>query len=253
MTERSSRDALGAAPHPQVVHHQPSRSRWAAVAVLAMLAVAVAFVAVETGSAARSLQAGATVTQTSTETVAAFGTLGARGAVVLVATEDLGYSPVSILTTPGTLAWPVGDVDLAAEFAAGADRDSWLWVLAKTGVVRRIDYLLPQTTFERRVAEGRAQGLPGIARDGRSVLANDEGYLRYIAAEPRRLDTPLVVVVDASYFRTGTPAELATRLQQLDLVPTAVVLYRATEDTSVPEAARVALDGAIPGLEQVRP
>ncbi len=244
---RIGRHEDSVAPAAVRAHAQLSE-RWVTVAFIGTALLASFFLAEQSGVSARRSDTAAVVTQTATETVAALESLNARGAVALVVTEDLGYSPVAIETSPGALAWPAPEIDLRTLYRAGADRDSWLWVLAKTGVVRRIDYLVPPAELRRKIDEGRALGYPGIARDGHSILANDEGFVRYIASAPRHQDAPLVVIVDASYFRSGVAAELATRLQQVDVVPTAVVLYRATEDTSVPDAARRALDGAAAGF-----
>lgn len=118
---------------------------------------------------------------TSGEVDAALRSRGVHGAAMVVATSQLGYAPVSIVTTPSLLDWPVARTDLSRYFVQRTSRASWVWVLARTGVARTVIYLLPSASLSRFVSEGRRLGYPGISDDGRSIVANDEGYLRTIS------------------------------------------------------------------------
>ncbi len=201
------------------------------------------------GGASRFVEADTRQVSTSRGLVDATDDLRARGVVVLGASAHLGYTPVELKTPPNALKWPIEERDLNAYFRAGVSRDSWVWVLAKTGVARRIDYLMPEAEYARRVAEGRAKGFPGISADGTSILANDEGYLRHISDRISREGGPLLLVVDASYFDFATPDELFARLSELSTLPTAVVMNAAKDDPNVSDAARATLEALRPRLE----
>lgn len=100
---------------------------------------------------------------------------------------------------------------------------------------------MPSSEFTHRVEDGRKQGYPGIASDGLSVVANDEGYVRYISDRVRAQDDPLVLIIDASYFVSGTVDELVARLAESGVRPQLIILNAATDDPSVTPEARTAL------------
>lgn len=230
----------------------PSRSIHVRALLLSAISVStLAFVIVtahSVGRSSRALPARTVVVETGAELVAEAVEAETNGAVLLVASADLGYLPVMIPTPAEIMKWPVKKLDLNTFYRDESDRDSWAWVLAKTGLVRRIDYLLSESELRRKVVEGREMGFPGIADDARSISADDDGFRRYMASEPAALDEPLLLVVDASYFESGTQSELMDDLEGIDVRPRALIVYRALDDTSVPDAARAALDAATPAL-----
>ncbi len=224
-----------------------------AIIFTALVAAALLVAALSLGSwgtSRRTLASGQTATVTSSaELLAAFDSLGAHGVAVLAATEDLGYTPVEIATPQVALQWPVAPSDLKTYFRESIARSSWSWVLVRTGAARSLDYVLPSRHFKARVEEGREKGFPGIAPDGSSIRANDEGFVRTISDRVGSQGSPLVLVVDASYFRTGTAEELMAALKRAGVRPDAVVINTATDATDVDDAARAALEQAAPELE----
>lgn len=185
----------------------------------------------------------------SRELVDALAATGTRGVVVLSATADLGYSPVQLASPSDLLRWPIETRDLREHYTAGVSRVSWGWVLAKTGIARRIDYLMPSAAYRVRVDEGRSMGFPGISADGTHIVANDEGYLRFISDRTSPSADSYVLIVDASYFQEGTAVELSARLAELPVPPRAVVTNAAQDDPEVSAGARAALDELRPRLE----
>jgi len=216
--------------------------------VVALLLAVVILSSVGTGS--RRVDAVLATSDTAQEVVTAAGEMHAHGCVLLVATQDLGYASYLSSPTPEALKWPVDVPDYVAEMTSVSQRDNWAYVLARTGVARRIDYVLPESAYRAKVEAGRAGGFPGIARDGSHIAANDEGYLRYISTRPMKLGSPLVLIVDASYFIQGTSEELLSSMNQLPTLPAAVIIYRATDDPEVTDDVRAALDSAVPQLEE---
>lgn len=229
---------------------RPDLHRSLGVLALALVVlIGVALGANRVGLSARSLEPTTSVCATGGDVVTAARGAMAHGVVALVASREFGYALVPISSDPNVLKWPVEARDLDEVFRQGADRDSWARTLAKTGVARRIDYLLPPAVLQQRVLEGRSAGFPGIAADGLSISANDDGYWRFMASSTRDLDEPLLLVIDASYFENGSRAELLEALTAADIRPRALIAYRAEDDTTVPEAARVSLDEALPSLK----
>lgn len=214
--------------------------------VLVLLAVlSVAFEAVGQGARwdPRARDEGPVVVRTTDELSEEWDRRGIRNAVLVCASRDLGFEPVPFESMVASeAAYPVDLVDVRTLYAAKSDRASHLWVAAQRGVFRTIHYILPAAELSRRVEEGRAAGFPGIARDGRSVRANNDGYLRTIEATAPRLTGPVVLVVEASYFESGEPPELVRELEASDLDIRLVFLDRAVDDATTTETARRKLD-----------
>jgi hypothetical protein len=209
------------------------------------------------------------------ELIAAWDDSGVHGALVVDVTRDLGYSPVNtggglggmgppVQTStavggaqasipssvdaaglPMSLGWPIRPVDYPARFRSMVDRRSSMWVAARIGIARSVTYVVGATEFAEKVRVGRESGFPGIADDGRSITANDEGYLRFVsAAFPAHAPPAAVLNIDASYFVSGTPQELMSALGDSLDEYALVTVNRAEDATDVPEPARVRLDEA---------
>lgn len=193
------------------------------------------------GRSSRSAPATTTVVvvDDSRELLGAWDAAGLHGVVLLDATRDTGFewiSPDGIAVAPG---WPVSPVDLPGFYRAGVNRSNAIWVGSKIGVLRSVHYLMTPDDFERKVSGGRAVGARGIATDGRSVTANDEGYLRYLRPEvPPELGAVAVLNIDASYFIDGTPDMLFAQLGSSISDYRLVTINRAVDASDVPEAAR---------------
>jgi hypothetical protein len=98
-------------------------------------------------------------------------------------------------------------VDAAA--LAAADQRSYLWSAAEAGVARRIGYLVPERTFQRRLEATAA--LPGGAtaagpRDAPWLLRSAAPWPPVPAGEPVLLD------VNASWFDEADGDALLARL-----------------------------------------
>ena len=218
----------------------------AIVAVVVIAALVGALVVLDrVGKSARAVPAVASVVvvEDSKQLMNAWTSQGLRGVVLVDATRDTGFAWIPPSSIPATGAWPVADVDLQEVFRNGVDRRNVVWVGSKTGVVRSVHYLMTPADFEEKVRGGRAVGARGIARDGKSVTANDEGYLRFLRSSmPAAPGTPTVLNIDASYFIDGSPESLAAQLSGSLSDYRLVTVNRATDATDVPEAARVKAD-----------
>jgi len=181
----------------------------------------------------------------------AWRSAGVRGAVLVDATRDLGYLPAAEDLIPRRTGWPVQSVDLPALWIGATDRSNAVWVAARTGLARTVHYVLPAAVLKERIRVGRAQNYPGIAADGGSVFANDEGYVRYIDDElATPVSQPAVLNIDASYFVQGTPAELSAQLGDSLRSFKVITVDRAEDATDVPEAARARADEMARIIEQ---
>jgi len=222
-------------------------TRFAAVtAVVVLVALLVAVVALDRfGTSSRKAPAAAAVVvvDDSRQLLDAWSTAGLHGVVLLDATRDTSFEWISPDAVPAPAVWPVAPVDLQGVYQAGVGRDNVVWVGSKTGILRSVHYLMTPADFETKVSGGRALGARGIAPDGRSVTANDEGYLRYLRASlPPDLGEAATLNVDASYFVDGTPEGLMAQLGDSLSDYRFVTVNRATDATDVPEAARIEAD-----------
>lgn len=184
---------------------------------------------------------------------------GVHGAIVVDATRDLGYLPINedVLRGEGSWqgGWPIVDVDLQGAYARAAERPSIMWVAARVGIARSVTYVLPPPVFADRVRDGRDKGFPGIAPDGRSITANDEGYLRLILDRfPEHADATHVLNVDASYFVEGSPEALLAALGDSTRSYGLITVNRSMDATDIPAAARTRAEQAAGMLrERVAP
>jgi len=168
---------------------------------------------------------------------------GVHGAQMVYVTRDLGYAvPPNSYQHNADL--PVQLRDLRSTFVDIAARTDLVWVAAHTGIARSVSYVVHPQALAEKVRVGRENGWPGIAADGRSIVAGDEeGYDRVIRDRfpPTSADTA-VLNIDASYFVNGTPEELAEQISQSGQSFGLVTLNRSVDATDVPDAARVKLD-----------
>jgi len=172
----------------------------------------------------------------------AWDTAQVHGAALVDATRDFGYLPVDERAIPRVPGWPVQSADLPSVWRDSVTPTNVVWVAAKTGIARSVLYVLPATDLQERVRTGREQGFPGIAADGGSIIANDEGYLRTIDDSVGRVPAAAVLNVDASYFVDGTPEELLSQLGTSIGAYRLITINRAVDATGLPASARVGAD-----------
>lgn len=196
-------------------------------------------------------QAAVVVVDDSAQLLAAWQAADVRGVALVDASRDFGYMPVDERTIPRQAGWPIGRIDLSSAWLRSVARPNIVWVATKTGIARSVRYLVPSASLQERVREGREQGFPGIAADGGSITANDEGFLRYIDDELKgSLGTPAVLNIDASYFVDGTPDELVSQLGDSIGSFRLITVDRATDATDLPASARVGADAMAALLRQ---
>lgn len=149
-------------------------------------------------------------------------------------------------------AYPVRVVDLPEEYERRLARPNALFAASKNNMFRSIHHLMPPGDFASKVEEGRRQGYPGIAKDGKSVDACYMGQPRRIAAELPVIDEPVVLNVDASYFLSGDQETLLRLLIDARLDYRLVTADRARDDTSVTDAERLKLERFVRALREER-
>jgi len=210
------------------------------------LALVVALVALNSaGAGARVVPTGVPAVVVVDDTkglIGAWEKSGVHGAALVYVTRDLGYA-VPPKSYQHSADLPVPLRDLRSTFIDMAARTDLLWVASHTGIARSIRYVVSPVDLADKVRLGRENGWPGIAADGRSIIAGDEeGSDRVILDRfpPAVPDT--VLSIDASYFVTGTPEELAQQLAQSGQSFGLVTLNRSLDATDVPEAARMKLE-----------
>jgi len=215
----------------------------AVVVLVALLAVLFALNRVGTSSRKTPAAAAVVVVDDSRQLLDAWTSAGLRGVVLLDATRDTSFVWIPPDSVPAPAVWPVAPVDLQGVYQAGVGRGNVIWVGSKIGMLRSVHYLMTPADYDEKVSGGRAVGARGIAPDGQSVTANDEGYLRYLRASlPPDLGEPAVLNVDASYFIDGTPEGLVAQLGDSLTDYRFVTVNRAIDATDVPAAARLEAD-----------
>ncbi|HTN51157.1 MAG TPA: hypothetical protein VML50_02040 [Anaeromyxobacter sp.] len=134
----------------------------------------------------------------------------------------------------------------AARARAVVDADGALFALARDGIARRLDLVMPPAVLERRMAE--VAGQKGLAvREGGFSLPYDALERRFSVpdafAAPRE---KVVVLVEPSFFQEGAPAEaaswLASRGTQVEL---GLIATDDGQSTAAQRAAALALGDAV--------
>lgn len=162
---------------------------------------------------------------------------GIRGAILVHAGRTLGYAGISS-PPPVGLTLPLTPFDYAEWALENIDASNFIWVLAKTGRVRRVHYVMAPADFAAKVEEGLSRGLPGIAPDRASIRANNEGFVRHISTALPSLSEPIVLQVEAGYFVNGSLDELLGTLKSSRTPVAAVIGISSADDPTVTDEAR---------------
>lgn len=126
-----------------------------------------------------------------------------------------------------------------AEFLSA---DNILYFADLGGIARQIVALLGTAGFSQLAGEAH-QAKNVLFRDG-EISMTHHGFPRtFTTVENFRADRePVLLLVNADYFRTGDPEILARRLAQSGLVTDSIVLCAQVTDPSVPATARAGLE-----------
>lgn len=138
-------------------------------------------------------------------------------------------------------AFPVRTFDLLAHWEREVSAKNVLWLALRSGVVRRVDHVLPAAELDARRA-GLDPRTPGVRFKGRRILTHELGSPRVLSDELPVTEEPVLFAVDASYFYTEEPAALLRRLRGSRLVSELVVLCRSDDNPDVGAAERERLD-----------
>lgn len=128
--------------------------------------------------------------------------------------RDIGSEPL-----PGGYAFPVRLDELKQYYTSQPDHMNYLWMAMESGVARRVDHIMPQDSYARKIRSieaGEAGHLLSgtrrlhtgaglsILRDGR-IYTSYLGSARVISPDAGHLgaDEPLVINIDASFMRAG--------------------------------------------------
>lgn len=161
-----------------------------------------------------------------------------HGAHAVIATHALRFRVVPIQDDMKEPAYPLPRTDIAALYRSKTDTATVLWVASQTGLIRRMDCVMTESDLEQTIQVGRAAGFPGIAADGSSIRANNDGYVRTIRTGFPSTQESVLLIVDASYFESGRPQVLLESIRASGLGFSAVYLYLAIDDASVSDNAR---------------
>lgn len=145
------------------------------------------------------------------------------------------YSPRDLFVTT---AFPVQVPDMASAYEPGLDSHSWLFIAARTGLVRKVTTVLPEKVFAPLL----------MNRENRVfTYANGSfrGFMHDIPRTITRLDSlpsiaePVIVNVDAAYFAGGEdPFRTAALLQERCRHIRMLVLIRSEDEPLVTDEMR---------------
>jgi hypothetical protein len=214
--------------------------RWTAAAAIASLAVIAALHFVGTGRrvAGPSAPIGspavrAVLVRTDADVLATWRAQGVQGRTMVHVGRFLHFvSEPGARTVVATLDAPgrAGALDDVLTRQSGP-RD-YLWVAGSTGVARRILYVEPGSAIDRRLSD------LGFDRAALPFPISSRAFPRTLLAELPRVDEPVLLDVNASWFDEGTAEELLAMLRGSALRADLVTLSLAEDADDVTAAAR---------------
>lgn len=177
---------------------------------------------------------------------------GVHGAHLVQASRDFGYRTDALGDALALDLASGDDRELSATsiFRSRMDATNYVYVATRLGLVRRVTHLMSPTALQARIADGRAQGMPGIAKDGKSVTVNQDGDVREIVSTVPKGSDDIVLYVGASYFVDGSIALLVQAVEESGH-PVALVVASLDEDVpDLPEGARTELTSFVQNVDE---
>lgn len=167
------------------------------------------------------------------EVVAAWRSRQLRGLTLVHAGRFLHFvEDDGVRLTRRTLTVPGTGAELDRLLAASAAPPNHLWVAASLGVVRRIFYVSPPRALEARLAS------LGVGPGSLPIRVDAETFPRNLHRSPPRLDEPVLLDVNASWFDESDATALLGALRASGLAVALATISLAEDAEDVSPAAR---------------
>lgn len=224
------------------------RNALSALAAVTVVSVTALLYAGISGPSSRNWPASTVITEAATaeELYGIWAYSGSRGLRVVNMGSFLNYrEPEGFQKYPVDL--PGGEVpylDTQALIESSVDHTSYLWAAYESGIVRRIDHILPVEDFVRKAEY--ASTVAGVTVRKNSIELSDYGTPRIITTRLTGVDEPVILNIDASYFDKASMQDFLSVIEGDSLKPAVITLYFAQDSPDVTDKGRDTLRSALP-------
>lgn len=169
---------------------------------------------------------------------------GLRGIYLIQLTTNEAFAPVEFASAVATDAgkpghvYPAPAVDVEQYFVQSLNSENYMLVAARTGLARKVDQVLPPSTFERARKSLLAEGDSAITVTVDSIRMNAEGEVRHLLPSIPSTEEDFVLLVNASYFSEVSPQKLASDLRPFASRISYIAVSTDEDDNWVDDAAR---------------
>ena len=176
---------------------------------------------------------------TQLDAFALYKTLGLHGAAVVHCSPYLNLVEYFPPEEERTAPFPIRTADIRPAYEKGLNAHTWLFIANRIGLVRTATVVLPDDVFRERLGEFRANMFFSAEGVGMSGHARDMPFKVFQLGDLPSIAEPVVVNVDAGFFRSGMdPAALADRLRLKLPDLRVLVLIGSTNESAVTSAMR---------------
>ena len=212
------------------------------------------------GKSSRSAGPGVTVGRGRVEVVSvarpeeaflAWSRRGYRGRVVVTFSRRLNFlETAETRLIPDTSPFPVQVANLSRLAEKELAKENFLFIAMKSGIARELVQVVPESEMAGKIAAAAAEGVtPSRGMLKLPVLGSPRTVTTSAAfVAPRE---PVLLYVNASFFRETEPADLLRFLEERGVATDCVVLAASADDPEVTPAERERL-GVFRGLMEAR-
>lgn len=165
--------------------------------------------------------------------------LDLRGAHVVQLNRFFNLEDYSLSSEMTTRPFPITPRDLRHVYEEGITSHNWLYIATRTGMVRKITSVLPDSIFDQRVPDLRADPSFGEIRGGFAGYSYDTPRSVFLLRTLRQIDEPVVAVIDAGFFVDGSdPGLVMSHLREKCPDIRTVVFVGSVDEPEVTDGMR---------------
>lgn len=163
---------------------------------------------------------------------------GFKGRIVVSLSRRLNFVLPEETLIPARMSFPIKVFNLSNVVEGNLKAENFLFVSMETGVVREIIHIMPETVFSEKLEYAGKE--KGVSITNERIAIPFFGSPRVIATMPflKPPDEPVLLYVNASFFRDYEPEELLRNLLRIGLKTDFAVLCKSFDDKDVTDRER---------------